>query len=551
MRLFLIFVLAFSVLAAPAHALDLVTEIDANGDPLVSATEPVTWSTGATGVTIAPGEQPEGTVFTATTAGGETASTAPWGGRVTMASPPSLVGTAAVGETVKPVAATWKGGWGTEVDDLRIEACFNPTTCFTVSAPDWIDGGDGSVVLAPDTATWMLRVADRRRNRNEVRPTVVYTDPSQITPLTPGPLVAYSAFSAPTAYPPPATPTVSAPDIAPLDPTFTQPMVVFRKRALRRASGLVVGSVACPKACVIKLSVSDARHTFTRTFSGQGPSHVGPVSQRQAALRLAAREGRRERPHLHGPREALGEAAPPRPAPPRPVPPRPVPPRPVPPRPVPPRPAPASSRPASARPASARPASARPASARPASARSRPPGLAGSSAGSPLSRAPFGRPSAGADALPVDTVGRLRFGLVKGWLRQPCPHIVWAGWGVWPGLAWLWLLGLGPCGAPRPRFAADRARLVPARPPHARMFVLINTLAGRMIVFGREVARGEGGVPLHCRLAQRTGHTPQHARANLIDPVEAVHQMVECGRSRSHAAPGHTPASGPTLSGQG
>ena len=49
------------------------------------------------------------------------------------------------------------------------------------------------------------------------------------------------------------------------------------------------------------------------------------------------------------------------------------------------------------------------------------------------------------------------------------------------------------------------------------MSVLINTLAGRMIVFGRGAARGEGGVSLHCRLAQvRT--RPQHPRANLIDP---------------------------------
>src|SRR5262249_39033488 len=155
-RLILAGLLAFLVLAAPARALDVYEEVDANGDPVVSATgtkDPISWQAclaqdcrAFNGAIWRAGETPAGTVFTAT-AGAESASTPAWGGRIKATAAPSLTGTFVVGGTVKPVAAQWSGGWGTELDDLRVEACYDATTCRTLSAPDWIKGGDGSVVL--------------------------------------------------------------------------------------------------------------------------------------------------------------------------------------------------------------------------------------------------------------------------------------------------------------------------------------------------------------------------------------------------------------------
>ncbi len=280
MRLFLLSLLAFVSFAAPAHALQIVKEIDSDGDPLLYAPgDNVTWQAclgadcwSTDGNTLHAGDNAAGTVFTAT-AGGESASTPAWGGRVSAPDFPTIAGNAVVGGTVHPVAAHWTGGWGNEVDDLRIEAC-RVTVCRTISAPDWVSGGarDGSVTIGPELAGTTLRVADRRRNLNEVRPMVVYTDPGDVPTLSPAQLVLFGATSPfiDASDVPPVFPTVSAPDVAPLDPFFSQPSAILRKRAIRSKSGLIVGMAACRKTCAIRLSVDDGHHTFTRSWRDHG-----------------------------------------------------------------------------------------------------------------------------------------------------------------------------------------------------------------------------------------------------------------------------------------
>src|SRR3954462_6795338 len=266
--------LVFAVLAAPPHPLEIFTEADANGDPIVYATgshAPVFWQAclgsdcrSFQGDAWHPGETAAGTVFTAY-ASGEGASVSGWRGRIAATSAPALGGNAVVGGTVWPVAAVWSGGWSGELDDLRVEAG-KAATGRTLSAPDWVSGErDGAVVLGPDVAGWSLHVADRRRNRLEVRPQIFISDPGEVPPLNPGPLVAVSPSTDV------AAPTVSAPDVKPgAPPLIPGPLVALRKRASRTRSGVVVGSAACPQRCTLRLTVSDGRHRFTRTLSGRG-----------------------------------------------------------------------------------------------------------------------------------------------------------------------------------------------------------------------------------------------------------------------------------------
>ncbi len=72
-----------------------------------------------------PGPEPAGTVFVATdTAGGRTyRSSVTWQGRVTSVTPPLVVGRPRFGGDVTAIAGRWIGGWGTESDQLGVEAC--------------------------------------------------------------------------------------------------------------------------------------------------------------------------------------------------------------------------------------------------------------------------------------------------------------------------------------------------------------------------------------------------------------------------------------------
>jgi hypothetical protein len=249
-RLVLICVFAFAALAAPAHALQIFGEVDANGDPVVYAGQSVTWQACLGSAcrafdadTWQAGETAPGTVFTAR-AGSEAASLPGWGGRLGATSAPALGGHAVVGGTVWPVAAKWSGGWGGERDDLRVEAC-KQAVCRTLAAPEWVFHGKRAVVIGRDVAGWSLRVVDRRRNASEVRPQVLITDPGDVPPLAAGPLVA-------------------------LSPAVGVSGATLRKHAMRTKRGIVVGHAACAKTCTVKLRVSQGRHTFRRSLRGHG-----------------------------------------------------------------------------------------------------------------------------------------------------------------------------------------------------------------------------------------------------------------------------------------
>lgn len=89
--------------------------------PETSVCDPIASTDG----TAHPGPQPAGTIFkfSATFQGKTYSSSLTWRGKLHAATPPLLSGSARFGASVAGGTATWAGGWGTEQDQLGIEAC--------------------------------------------------------------------------------------------------------------------------------------------------------------------------------------------------------------------------------------------------------------------------------------------------------------------------------------------------------------------------------------------------------------------------------------------
>lgn len=271
--------LAFTLLTAPAQAQDVLHAADANGDPVIGFGDTV----------LRPGETPAGTVFAL-----NGVRSKPWGGRIALATPPSLQGALRVGETVRAVAGTWSGGWGDELDELRIEACQDETAtrCETLAAPAWEyeTPRDGTAVIAAKYAGWYLRAADRRRDRFEVSVTMIYDRASDVPTLTAAPRVALTPLAGPVT-------TVSAPHVKPEEPAVTPPTVTVQPttakpprvalyRTARRAKRTItVGRVACAAPCTVKFTVSDGCRTYRRTRTGSGPLTL-TAKPRKGTLRI-------------------------------------------------------------------------------------------------------------------------------------------------------------------------------------------------------------------------------------------------------------------------
>ena len=144
------------------------------------------------------GDEPVGTTFVATQDGVSTRSQ-PWQGLLRTTSPPHLQGAPKVGELVRPVAATWEGGWGRERDWLQLQACRTPEGEGCVVIIDEIkygqcEPGGGRYVPASVVGRWLL-VADVRIDRDQPFTSEGYSAPEGIEPqLATGPGVAVAAF---------------------------------------------------------------------------------------------------------------------------------------------------------------------------------------------------------------------------------------------------------------------------------------------------------------------------------------------------------------------
>ena len=227
---------------------------------------------------LEPGDVPAGTSFVATVSyqGTTTSDTSPpWLGRVTATGSPLLDGPARAGATVTPRAAAWSGGWGSEYDDLRVEACRTPAAarCQTVSAPgeDYPDN-DRPAVVGPAYAGWYLFALDTRYAANTMFAGVGYNDVAAVPPRRVRRTTVRSAPNGPVA----ATPGLSA-RILP--------------RARRVGRRIVVARARCPGRCRVEVAVvNQPSGAAAASGSGRGADvRVPAAGVRPGRLRVLVR----------------------------------------------------------------------------------------------------------------------------------------------------------------------------------------------------------------------------------------------------------------------
>lgn len=324
-------VLASVAVAAPASAAEPLTHgyFDEAGDPTVSAYVP-TWvestsvlewrSCPSNGASCRPlpesayvspcsadptrwtchplqrslgarlGETPAGTSFEAVydRQGVITTVRLPvWNGRVEATTAPALQGDAVVGETLRPLPASWSGGWspgaadgGADHSRPRIVAC--PRTdggdCFVI--------GFGSATLTQRWAGWYVFAVEVRHPAGTVHgmgiPPLPY--PEHHSSMHTRGTVAVSEPAGPVCCAPPASPparTVTpAPVAAPKPPNAS-----IRARAYRRQGRLVVGRVTCSVLCDVRLTVRGGGRTVQRSLRVLGTKAL-TVPPRRGKLRV-------------------------------------------------------------------------------------------------------------------------------------------------------------------------------------------------------------------------------------------------------------------------
>jgi hypothetical protein len=210
-----------------------------------------------------PGPQPAGTLFkvTATYKGQTYSSSETWRGAVRGVTRPVLHGRAHIGATVAGSAAVWAGGWGTENDQLGIEACRSSrgTGCVMLSgeelqcSPGGACGSLGGVVGSlerPNRARvgtwytgWYLFALDGHL-ANSISGAVGYASPATIPPWAINATVIRSKPYGPVTGPP-------------------APHVRFLPAARVRGKHVVVASVRCAVSCHAWITVSLTRERFT------------------------------------------------------------------------------------------------------------------------------------------------------------------------------------------------------------------------------------------------------------------------------------------------
>jgi hypothetical protein len=208
-----------------------------------------------------PGPEPAGTVFVATdTARGRTYSArVKWQGRVTNLAPPSIVGAPRFGTHVTVAAGAWAGGWGTESDQVGVEACQTPqaTGCVVLS------GGEYGCPGQPPNATvggWLpgmyLFAFDLRVARDAACAGVGYSYPGAVRPWPVNQVTARSAPAGPVTGP-------------------SRPTVMILATAHVRYGRLLVAHVHCSTRCRVWLSAFDGESSSGARVAVTGTATVG------------------------------------------------------------------------------------------------------------------------------------------------------------------------------------------------------------------------------------------------------------------------------------
>ena len=213
-----------------------------------------------------PGPEPAGTVFVATeTAGGRTyRASVTWQGRVTAVAPPRIVGRPRFRAHVTAIAGSWTGGWGTESDQLGVEACRTRrgARCVVLS------GGQYGCPGQPARATvggWLpgmyLFAFDLRTPRDWACAGVGYLYPGAIPPGPVQQIVARSAPVGPVTGPP-------------------RPKVKVLRHAFLRAGRVEVADIRCFTVCRVSVNVFDGRSSSWAQLTLKGSATVGVPRRR-------------------------------------------------------------------------------------------------------------------------------------------------------------------------------------------------------------------------------------------------------------------------------
>jgi hypothetical protein len=258
------------------------------------------------------GPEPAGTVFkvTATYQGQTYASSLTWGGAIGVAAPPALSGHTRYGAIVTGAAARWTGGWGSEFDQLGIEACrsVRATGCVTLSGEELqcSASGCGSLggvtgpITRPNRARignwytgWYLFALDAHLGMN-YSGLVGYSSPAAIPPWPTNATVIRSGPYGPVTGPP-------------------SPRVRILPHARMHGSQLTVASARCAVSCHVWITVSrtDKRvasgtrvaWSASKVITGLATIGVrGDIPRGRAAVTINVGDG----PYLHG-RTVVGE----------------------------------------------------------------------------------------------------------------------------------------------------------------------------------------------------------------------------------------------------
>ncbi len=211
---------------------------------------------------LAPGPQPAGTRFLAraTYRSRTYSATAIWHGRVRAVSLPTMSGSARFGAVLHPRAAQWVGGWGTELDQLGIEACRRSTgqQCRMLGGGELGCPDHSSNTRLGDWFTgWYVFAVDARLPRDGVCAGTGYFANAAL-PLWPlGATVVRSEALGKISGPP--RPTVR----------------IFPHARLLAGGVLAVASLDCNARCHVWLTVSDRREGVSRHLSFSGRRTIG------------------------------------------------------------------------------------------------------------------------------------------------------------------------------------------------------------------------------------------------------------------------------------
>jgi hypothetical protein len=147
------------------------------------------------------GDAPVGTTFVATASDGTrsvSGTSIPYRGRLELFSPPTVVGSARTGHFVRPLPATWLGGWGDERPLMQLQVCKTrrDDSCKVIAATfGWDKCPGAGARIAPRYRGWFLRVAEAHEGSDIVLAGRGYIRPEDIEPMRASPITAVATVA--------------------------------------------------------------------------------------------------------------------------------------------------------------------------------------------------------------------------------------------------------------------------------------------------------------------------------------------------------------------